>query len=126
MKVDVDGMPVIEPSATALGVREGEIVVRDGLVSPGEGGMSVADIARGSTCTPAPFVAGRTGKHPVFALQEDQLPDGLTARRDPNTRRDPALEHHWFIEPSHEMPERRYVELLASTRPRWRRILEPT
>jgi hypothetical protein len=27
MKVDVDGMPVIEPSATALGVREGEIVV---------------------------------------------------------------------------------------------------
>jgi hypothetical protein len=119
-------MPVIEPSATALGVREGEIVVRDGLVSPGEGGMSVADTPEGLPAHRRPSSLDGTGKHPVFALQEDQLPDGLTARRDPNTRRDPALEHHWFIEPSHEMPERRYVELLASTRPRWRRILEPT
>ncbi len=84
------------------------------LLTDGQANVGIVD---------RPSLVSMTAKAAGTGVGGGRSASRLTARRNPNPRGDATLEHHWFIEPAHEMPERTYVELLTSTRARWRRIL---
>jgi hypothetical protein len=117
--------PRIGATARDLGVRvPGDIPVRDGRVSPGTGGMSVAPAWRAlppfriprRLIHLAPDAAGkdedacwRMGEGP---FEEASVAESLTLRPDRPT--------HGVVEPSEAMPLERYQDALAATRDRWR------
>lgn len=109
-------VPKLGDSARTLGARPGtDIPVEGGVVRPETGGMSV------SPDTPAnlpphrrPPSLGGTGKDPVWNMNSNDLPDGLTYRPDPAN---PA--GHGFVEPSRPMTYDEYQSLIHSTQGQW-------
>ena len=117
MKIDEDGLPAIGP--TNLGFRPGLDVVTDpdGLVHPGEGGVSVtphdpSDLPQHRQ----PRSWGGTGRHPVWRTLASTLPGSLTYRPDP------TKSTHGFLEPNKAMPVIEYGEAIKSTRELWERF----
>jgi hypothetical protein len=119
MKDDGEGQPLCGPTGRTLGVRpEGDIVIReDGTVQPETGGMSVAiDDPRNLPEHRRPPEYGGWGPDPAWQIDEDDLPEGLVMRRDPE---DPS--RHGFVEPMETMTVDDYQEMLATSRSAWSR-----
>jgi hypothetical protein len=117
MRDDGEGRPLCGPTARTLGVRPaGDVVVRDdGTVEPGTGGMSVAiDRTERLPAHRRPQAHGGWGPDPVWRIEEEDLPETLVMRRDPN---DPS--RHGFVEPVHAMTLQEYQEALATSRGMW-------
>jgi hypothetical protein len=101
-----------------LGARPGiDLLVIDGMVGPGEGGISVSpdDPRRLPSFRRPPELDG-TGRDPVFAIDEQDLGPDLIYRPDP---RNP--DGHGFIEPVRPMPFEVYQQALIATQSAWRR-----
>ena len=117
MKENRDGYPVTGRSSRTLGVRiDGPnhdiLVARDGNVSPGVGGMSVAlDAAPNLPKHRLPKSLGGEGRDPVFTMSSAALPGCLLVRPD----RYP----HAFIEPAIVCRFERYETDLSGTRVSW-------
>lgn len=110
--------PRVERSAKGLGVRVGEDgdvhPDAEGLVNPGAG-MSVAPddpLFLPEYRRPAEFLG--SAKHPVWAISENDLPEGLVVAID-----DPE---HGMIGPVRAMPLAEYEAALASTQSNWRLV----
>jgi hypothetical protein len=119
MKDDGEGEPMCGPSARMLGVRPyGDLPIsEDGMVAPETGGMSVAlDDAQHLPPHRRPPEFGGHGDDPVWQIEEADLPDSLTLRRDPDN---PS--RHGFIEPIEVMALSDYQEALATSRGIWSR-----
>lgn len=119
MKDDGEGEPACGPTARTLGVRLlGDITIQDdGTVEPGTGGMSVAfNTPKNIRKHRRSREYGGFGPDPVWRIEEDDLPSGLTCRADPND-----LSRHGLIEPIESMELAHFQELLASTRGFWSR-----
>lgn len=108
MSRDADGSPRVEPTARGLGVRPHYDVIpdRDGIILPGNGGMSVNprpdDLPRWllkRNCVP-------------WVLDSDELPDSLAHRWDSKT--------HGLIEPARAMRLDDFQVALTETRAKWR------
>ena len=90
-------------------------VDENGMVDPESGGMSVApDDPFHLPEHRRPFELGGIGPDLVWAIEEEELVEGLVYRPDPA---DPC---HGFIEPASRMHLEDYEELLALTRDDWR------
>lgn len=115
----LDGLPVSGRSAKNLGVRvdggnPGVHPSATRMVSPGEG-MSAATSPGDLPVHRRPVPFGGTGKNmEMFAIREQDLPDGLTAVQD--------RVNHVTIGPEYVMPLAQFEGLLASTRNLWRRV----
>jgi hypothetical protein len=119
MTAESDGFPAIGDSARVLGARSGtDIPVdEDGLVRPGEGGISVsADDPMYLPRFRRPLQLDGTGKDPVWSVNQQELGEDLSFRPDP---RNPT---HGFIEPARVMTFERYQEALHKSRRRWRLV----
>jgi len=122
MKEASEGVPEIGPTARMLGVRPSEGTTTnpdvlasslDGLIIPGEGGMSVA------TNDPTylqrhrrPASLGGIGLDPVWKIELEYLVPQLQFRQDSAT--------HGVIEPKYPMTLREFQGALAKTREKWR------
>ena len=132
-------LPKVEQSANGLGVRtEGEhadIVVRDGMVTPDHGGMSVAPALdrlpfhrvplefrtqlRSASCKDPNQAVWTMGSGP---FERESVATGLMLRPDePNSA---GMVKHGVVEPSEVMSLTAYHECLAETAGSWRK-LEP-
>lgn len=117
MRKDMDGRPLVAPTARGLGLRAAEIIVsNDGFVAPGAGGMSV------SPATPLhlppyrrPPKYGGDGKDPVWKLDTADLPNSVTYRPDEGP--EPT---HGLLEPAWAMTLEDFELGLAETRDSWR------
>jgi hypothetical protein len=95
----------------------------DGFLYPGGGGLSVApndpfhlpDHRRPK----GPFRG--TGRHPIWAIAEDVLPEELDYRQYPPTELPP----HGVIEPSAAMLVDMFQMRLVDTRNRWEGVPDP-
>jgi hypothetical protein len=116
--MDRDERPLVKGKGDCLGVRPNiDIHPLRGQVFPVTGGMSVApDEPANLPNHRRPKDLGGTAKHPAWAIQESDLPDGLRYRTDP------LNQEHGFIEPLRSMPFESYEELLESTRDLWIRV----
>jgi hypothetical protein len=117
MEADVDGYPREGASARRLGVRDTDITADDEFeVEPLSGGISVSPNAPENLPRHRrPPEYGGTGKDPVWMIDSDELPEGLTYTpddRDPDT--------HGFIEPTERMRFDVYEDLISETRNSWR------
>ena len=117
MRVAPDSLPLVDRSASALGVRPGiDIPVLDGRVRPNTGGMSVtADHLMAMPDHRLPKVFGGTSVHPVFRLAYTDLSPNLVARCD----RPAKSPYHRVVEPAVECSFDEYEGLLARTRVHW-------
>lgn len=120
MKVGADREPQINDTARALGVRVGGerpdvVVAASGVVLSERGGMSASPPPPENLAEHRrPEEYGGFGKDPVWELETDSLPSGLTYRLDP---KDPS--GHGFIEPSEPMQLDAYKALLSETKSLW-------
>jgi hypothetical protein len=121
MREDIDGHPVLGPSARTLGVRSGtgpntDIPVQpSGTVLPQTGGMSAApDQPRNLPAHRRPPAFGGWGQDPVWGLELNDLPGDLHYEPDPV----PAP-RHGLVEPTSAMPLGSYERALESTRYDW-------
>ena len=116
---------MLGPTARTLGARPGpvpgpgvDIPVRDGLVQPGTGGLSVApDDPMNLPRMRRPREFGGTGKDPVWGMNTNDLGSDLVYRPDPA---DPS--RHWFVEPVREMSYDEYQQALEATRAHWQAV----
>src|SRR5438132_2726767 len=100
MKEDANGLPAIGAGGRMLGVRPGTSTSPDvlavkptDLVSPGDGGMSVApDDPAGLPRHRRPTSLGGIGRDPVWYIEKDDLAPDLEFRQDSAV--------HGVIEPS--------------------------
>jgi hypothetical protein len=108
-----DGRPLVVDTARGLGVRTEDDIFpdEDGMVEPDSGGMSVALAPEHLPPWRRPPAHGGDGPDPLWELETDDLPDGLTCSADSET--------HAMIEPSRRMEMDVYQELLAETRDLW-------
>ena len=117
MKEDIDGKPLVERSARALGVRIGERypdihIDIQGQVHPKTGGMSVTPDDYGQLPNHRlPESLGGRGRDPVFSFQVVDLPSTLALRRD-----EPS---HALVEPSKSCLFEEYEQNLHGTREDW-------
>jgi RHS repeat-associated protein len=112
-------LPVTGPTARTLGARPGTDVRpdADGLVHPGGGGISIApETATNLPSHRRPPEFGGTGRDPVWSIDPDDLPEGLSYRRDSPTS------GHGVIEPSRTMTYDEYQSLIESTAGSWTRV----
>jgi hypothetical protein len=118
MRRDGDGLPLLTHlTSSGLGVRPDiDIPVDDeGFVEPESGGMSVTpDTPDGLPHHRRPHKFGGIGKHPIWFLETDQLPETLVYREERST--------HGFIEPSVRMDLTDYQDAIAETRELWREV----
>lgn len=122
MRLADDGGPMMGPTARTLGARPGpepgpgvDIPVRDGMVQPDVGGMSVAaDDPMNLPRMRRPPEFGGTGKDPVWSMNTNDLGPDLVCRPDPD-----APSRHWFVEPAREMTYEEYREALEATKGYW-------
>lgn len=120
MKPDEDGRPQVGDTARTLGVRvEGKrpdvVVAASGVVLSERGGMSVSPPPPENLQEHRrPEEYGGIGKDPVWEIETDSLPSGLTYRQD---LKDPEI--HGFIEPTEPMQLDVYKALLNETKGRW-------
>ena|GEM_PF-929010 len=114
MKMDDLGFPLVEESARGLGVRvNNDIPVVEGFVSNLTGGMSVApNDPRNLPPHRRPESLGGTGKDPIFEMNTNNLPPGLTYI--------PDKPGHGTIQPAFPMPYETYRALLSSTKLLWK------
>ncbi len=126
MLPDADGLPLVEPTAKGLGVRQGEIRVDSrGEVEPGTEGMSVAPTWRQLPSHRIPkrlrhLCDEATGPNKTICFDFGDGPftagpfaaDLLLRPNEPN---------HAFVEPARTMQLRDYEAALASTRLGWQR-----
>lgn len=123
MKTDEDGKPEIGNTARTLGVRtEGWgrdiVVAASGYALPETGGVSVSPPPPENLPEHRrPEEYGGTGNDPVWVLDTENLPSGLSYRPDPL---DP--EGHGFIEPEGPMHLDDYKALLSQSRDLWQRL----
>lgn len=117
-------LPACGSCAKTLGVRFGrdgeqgpcDIRIRDGMVYPMEGGMSVTvtdPMALPSHRRP-PHMKGSTKGIEVFSLEAQRLPGELIARADKPNRK-----LHRSVEPKAAMQAQAYESSLHSTQPHW-------
>jgi hypothetical protein len=119
MKVDpVDELPLAEPTARGLGVRDDLDIPVDefGRVDAGSGGMSVSPNAI-ENLPPwrRPPEHGGDGNDPVWEIDQENLGEQLAYAPDLAL---PTI--HGFVEPAHQMPLEDYQLALAETRQLWR------
>jgi hypothetical protein len=129
MKMDANGLPVLEESAQGLGVRpdlgtgKGDIPLSDDFfVAPETGGMSVAPFSptflpafRRPPGIPNSFgVFDGSGKAPVWQFDLKQLPPGLKFDQDSPT--------HGTFQPAYHMQYDEYKAKLESTQKNWKLI----
>lgn len=120
MKMDKDGEPEIDRTARTLGVRVGGrrpdvVVAASGFVLPENGGMSVSPPPPGNLPEHRrPQEFGGIGRDPVWELDTDDLPPGLTYRPDPR-----SPDRHGFVEPTVPMHLDDYEASLRATRGLW-------
>jgi hypothetical protein len=112
MKAD-GASPVVERSATGLGVRIGVDVApaEDGMVGPGRGLSVAPDDPQLLPRFRRPEALGGTAKHPVWRIDEGDLPETLAHRLTSPT--------HGQVEPAHEVDLADYESALAATRELW-------
>lgn len=113
-----DGRPAeSSESGSGLGVRVPWDIEPDeeGIVHPDGRGMSVRTAPRYFERHRRPPAFGGTGKHPLWSIESEDLPEYLTYRPDlgDNPR-------HGVIEPSYSMDLEAFRDALASTRDDWR------
>lgn len=117
MKEDIDGKPLVERPARALGVRIGERypdihIDIQGQVHPKTGGMSVTpDDYRQLPNHRLPESLGGEGRDPVFSFEVVNLPSSLMLRRDKPS--------HALVEPSNSCLFEEYEQNLHGTRENW-------
>ncbi len=113
-------MPLVGKTARYLAVRQDvDIPVNpDGNVEPETEGMSVSPPPV-TNLHPLrlPREYGGRGSDPVFEIETDGLPEGLTYRPDPE-----ALDRHGFVEPSRRMPFDEYERAIHATRRLWQLV----
>lgn len=123
MKVDADGLPVVEPSARGLGVRAADkaphndvqAASADDDVGPGTGGMSVApNDPANLPVNRRPAALGGFGKDPVWEIEDTELGADLSVRQDTQT--------HSLVDVARTMTLAEYEAALAATRDQWRRV----
>jgi hypothetical protein len=109
-----DGRPLVVGTRRGLGVRTDDDIFpdEDGIVEPDSGGMSVCLVIAELPPWRRPPAHGGDGPDDVWALETDDLPDGLVCNVD-------ADGSHAMIEPSRRMGMDDYEELLAETRDLW-------
>lgn len=131
MKKD-SGKPVLGESASALGVRVPRDIDPDanGVVSPGNNGMSVTPSVAALNRMPArmvpirlrPLVPGAAGNDNLFAwsmgqgewaANEEPVAPGLQLRPDPTDNQ------HGFVEPDVSMPLDEYRAAIEATQNLW-------
>src|SRR5438128_6953832 len=117
MREDSRGGPMIGPTARSLGVRPGvDIRVVGGQVQPTTGGMSVApDRPENLHPLRLPRRFGGSGKDPVWYTSLDLLGADLQFREDSPV--------HGLIEPARAMSVDDFQQLLARTKPIWKKLL---
>lgn len=117
MMMNSSEFPEIGTNARKLGVRDSEVIVADGLVSPGGGGISVSPLTPLNLPThrrPSEF--GGTGKDPVWAIDRSILESyGLTYRQTSPT--------HGLIEPWYLMSLAEFRLKLADIQTQWQLVL---
>jgi hypothetical protein len=123
MKEGAGGVPQVEASARALGVRPGIDVpaAHDGeTVQPGQGGVSVSpDDPLNLPYFRRPPEFQGTGKDPVWTIDETQLGPDLRYRPDA------AHPGHGFIEPVRPMKLGEYRKAVEQTQSRWQKVQPP-
>jgi hypothetical protein len=120
MKEGDDGLPVLGAGARYLGARRGIDIPVDenGLVGPGNDGMSVApDSIDNLPRLRRPPSHGGSGVDPVFVLSESVLGPDLYYRPDPER---PA--GHGFVEPARRMSFDEYQRAIWATRLAWVKV----
>ena|SRR5919112_607494 len=120
MRADPNGLPDLGRTSSYLGVRADYDIFPDdeGLVYPNTEGMSVTpDDWRRMRQDRIPAELGGTGKHPLFALDTDNLGPLLRVRRDPTN---PV--RHAFVEPAHPMTFLSYLQAIHATAAFWQRV----
>lgn len=123
-----DGMPLIENSATGLGVRieGGSVDIKanaEGIVQPGTGGMSTAPAWRLLKSHRIPMrlkdkCGDAAGRNNLHCWRLGDLPF-VAGPVDPQLRLRVDKPDHAMIEPAHPMPLTEYCAALAATGPRW-------
>lgn len=115
MKRDVDGRPfVTHASSLGLGIRPDKDIYVDGegLVHPQGEGLSVAHASpENLPYGRRPPALGGKGKHPVWELETDELPDYLDYTYESGKG---------LIEPSYVMEIDDYQVAIEETRDLWR------
>lgn len=114
-----DGSPVCGASFSTLGARPGKDIPVDeeGNVSPATGGMSTTlDDPKKMYKPLRPRALGGEGRHPLFVLLTEALPETLSHRQDGT-----MAEHH-VVEPTARKPFEAYQQTLHDTRKAWSRI----
>ncbi|MDP9475087.1 MAG: hypothetical protein M3R38_05250 [Actinomycetota bacterium] len=121
MRADpADGLPGIGETGRYLGVRPDiDIPVDENRgVEPGAGGMSVVPPPMTNLAPHRlPREFGGRSRDPVFELDTDELPEGLTYRPDPDNP-----EGHGFVEPARRMPFEEFERAIHETRGLWRPV----
>lgn len=117
MRVDTDGRPRTGRKSSVLGVRIGppnkviDIRVKDGLVHPYTGGLSVIPGSpRHIAKEFLPLALGGTGEDPLWYLPTVDGYFGLVYTPDPSN---PT--RHGYISPTYSMPIEQYERMLIAT-----------
>jgi len=119
MKAEPDGLPMLGRSGRELGVRlDGpirDLPVREGIVEPETGGMSVAlDAALNLPKPRLPRSLGGESRDPVFAMRKAEVPEALILRVD----RYP----HALVEPIRRCLLVEFESEIARTRAFWSKV----
>ena len=96
---------------TELNSGEDIIVDTDGMVHPGQGGMSVAPDPKDLVRIRKPPFLGGTSKDPVWGIKTNNL--------GPQLKYVPDSPTHGTIQPAYDMPFDEYQKALANTKPFW-------
>jgi hypothetical protein len=120
MRADVDDLPVLGRAFSTLGVQiSGPYadvrVLDDGTITPGTGGMSVFIDPRKMPKSLRPrTLAEKPGEspHPVFKLEESELPHALRFRKD--------KDYHGLVESQVQCKLEEYEDQLGATRTQWK------
>jgi hypothetical protein len=124
MIADETQMPAEGTGSRFLGVRTtGEYADiqpdENGLVHPGQAGMSVTpENPAKLPVDRLPKAKGGKGKDPVFEISDTDLPAGLTYVPDHSDE----TGAHGYIVPRCPMPIQEYMSLIQSTKTSWRRL----
>ena len=126
MRQSENGLPLVDRSATGLGVRvpddpNADLPVTWGRVDPGTGGMSVTvdDPKLLPRHRRPPWLDGGTSDYPLFRLPESALSLGLKLVPQGSPLR------HAEVQPTRPMSIIKYERLLEETQRAWEVILEP-
>jgi hypothetical protein len=133
-RAESDAKPEVGDTATKLGVREKDLILRDGNAHPGEGGMSVVSCIAGfrrrmisGLCSPKMVpkrlhdmgrIPGAIGHHSLHLFRHGDGP----FERGPVTERltlVPDKDDHGTVQPSLAMPYADYRQAIVGTRNDW-------